>query len=136
MRHLSRLFITILLLGMSAFVFLETVEATGVSVWVGTWRSYDIPGDGSTNTLEIAHGSSYNTYDIIWRETYFSVCEGSPGIGYGTAYEDHTGLHMTMEFQCKGMKPQTFDLTFTYNSRGDTLSGADIIWERISPRPW
>jgi len=123
--------------GISAFMVTESVSATSVSVWVGTWQSFDIPGDGSTNTLEISYGSTVSTYDLIWTETYISLCNGGSGIGYGTAYESYSNLYVSMTFHCKGSpETQHYDLIFTYNARLDNFSDGSIDWERTSPRPW
>jgi len=137
MNRLSKFFIIIMFVGMTAFVFAESVDARGVSVWVGTWQSFDIPGDGSTNTLEITHGASRSTYDLVWTETYFSLCKGAPGIGYGTAYESFSNLYVSMTFYCKGSpEAQHYELIFTYNTRLDNFTDGTIDWARISPRPW
>lgn len=135
MQNLKR-YTLLILLGIGAFFLTQQVEARAVSVWVGTWQSFDIPGDGSTNTLEITHGTSFNTYDLTWNETYFSACDGLPGYGIGQAFEDRAGLHVSLTIYCKGRSPQYFDVDFTYDAVSDTLSGASVIWERISPRPW
>lgn len=137
MNRLFKLLITIMFVGISAFLVTEQVHATGVSVWVGTWQSFDMPGDGSTNTLDITHGSTASTYDLVWLETYYSLCKSASGIGYGTAYESYSNLYVSMTFYCKGHpEPYHFDLVFTYNSRLDSFNDGMIDWERISPRPW
>lgn len=121
-------------------VMATAVSARRVSPWVGRWQTMDIPGDGSTNTLTITHGGSFNSYNLIWRETYFSICSGAPGIGRGRGIEDGTGLHTNFDFYCRGRHTLNIDIDFVYDSPTDTLisgvGGDTQIWVRISPRPW
>lgn len=132
----SALILTIILVAVMA----TAVSARRVSPWVGRWQTMDIPGDGSTNTLTITHGGRFNNYNLIWRETYFSICSGAPGIGRGRGIEDGTGLHTNFDFYCRGRHTLNIDIDFVYDSLTDTLvteAGPDTqTWVRISPRPW
>jgi len=118
-------------------VLASAVSARAVSVWVGRWQSMDIPGDGSTNTLVIS-GGPHGRHRLVWRETYFSVCAGAPGIGIGSGQEGigTPTLDVSMTFRCVGLDPQYFDLQFTYDSATDTFYDGMNTWHRLTPPPF
>ena len=121
-------------------VIAPSVGASRVSPWVGQWQTIDV-FDGSTNTLNISFRGGASTYNVIWRETYFTLCSGDPGIGQGIGTEGLPGLQTTMEFICSGSPAGTFNIDFVYNSADDTIisdegTASEQIWVRISPRPW
>lgn len=121
-------------------VMATAVSARRVSPWVGRWQAMDVPGDGSTNTLSISFRGGGGSYGLIWRETYFSICSGDPGIGRAVGTEDSTGLHTTFDFYCMGTHALNIDIDFTYDPLTDTITsnagGLIQTWVRISPRPW
>jgi hypothetical protein len=100
----------------------------------------DIPGDGSTNTLTVSYRRGGGSYNLIWQETYFSICDGDPGIGRGTGTETPAGLETNFNFYCNGVFTLNIDILFVWDPATDTIvsdpTGMNQTWERITPRPW
>lgn len=94
--------LTFVLTLVGAFTPPAPTHANEVKVWVGRWKPADIPGDGSTNILTITWPASRSSSD--YRPfTFFSLCEGAPGIGRGTGVEARDGkLLVSMDFFCLG----------------------------------
>ena len=90
-RTRSRLIIAVVLALFLVAMTASAASARRVSPWVGRWQTMDIPGDGSTNTLTIMYAGPGETYRLIWQETYFSLCEGAPGIGRGRGLDTPQG---------------------------------------------
>jgi hypothetical protein len=118
----------------------NTASASRVSPWVGRWQTMDIPGDGSTNTLTIAHAGGGGYYRLIWQETYFTLCEGEPGIGRGTGVDSAHGMETTFNFYCRGVLTLTINMLLVYDHATDTFvsdpGGLNQTWDRVTPVPW
>lgn len=140
MRTRTRIGLALLLALLALAAVSSVASARAVSPWVGRWQTIDVL-DGSTNTLQINFRGDAHRFGLIWRETYFTLCDGAPGIGRGTAVEDLTGFHSTMEFFCAGTSAGTFGIEFVYRPFDDTIvsdegTPGEQVWVRISPRPW
>ena len=140
MTNRIRLSIVIVLVFTLLALIAPTADARRVSPWVGQWQTIDVV-DGSTNTLQISFRGGASEYNVIWRETYFTLCSGDPGIGRGIGVEDMSGLSASMNFFCAGSHAGSFTIDFIYNSPDDTIisdagTASEQVWQRTSPRPW
>jgi hypothetical protein len=108
------------------------------SHWVGRWRTSDSPGDESINTLAVAYISDQDLYRLTWEETYFTLCDGEPGIGRGIGQETVDGLEVEFDFYCQEELSLSLVMPFGYNSESDTITsyGSTLIqtWGRIPLR--
>jgi hypothetical protein len=137
MKRTTRIGIAIILAIILVTLTVSAVSARAVDIFVGRWESMDIPGDGSTNTLQISFAHGISSYRLVWSETYFSLCGGRPGIGRGTGYGEYPAtLHTTMTFRCGGGGGGTFNIDFVYDSATDTMSDGSYIWHRLSMPPF
>jgi hypothetical protein len=136
----TRIGLSLILAMLLLAVTVSAVSARRGSPWVGRWQTMDyLSDDTSTNTLNITLRGSGPDYQLVWRETYFSLCDGRPGIGRGTAVEDGAVLHASMIFYCTGKPEPVIYIDFTYNAN-DTLTTVlyipgpyPQIWNRIPP---
>ena len=144
MKRRNRIGIALVLVLMLMAVSASAVGAGPRSPFVGRWQTNDPAppaGDGSTNTLTITpRGRS--AFNLRWRETFFSLCSGAPGIGRGTGSETAPNfLDTNFNFYCTGTLAANFDIEITYDPSTDTIetipigAGFPQTWNRIAGPP-
>jgi hypothetical protein len=114
------------------------------SHWVGRWQTSDTNLDESINTLTIVYHPAQDLYNLTWRETYFTLCEGEEGIGRGIGVETADGLSVDLEFYCLGELTLTINVPFVYDPATDTItSDANSLVQtwirlplRVPPKPF
>lgn len=100
----------------------------------GNWQAVDV--DGSNLDLAIAGGGG-GTYRLIWRDDFWTLCDGDPGFGRGTASVDSIDpnvLHANIDFYCSGALALSVSFDFTYDpatdTMTDTVTGVPVTWTR------
>ena len=124
------LLVAVLMIGM-----VSIVSAKPNSPFKGPWEAIDI--DGSFMRLTIA-GGGRGVYRLVWRDTFWSLCDGGPGIGRGTGTIDSSDpnvLNTSMEFRCGGVPALSLAIDFTYDPSSDTITD-DAIAPPDDPVTW
>jgi hypothetical protein len=109
----------------------EAVQVKAAPALTGIWEAIDL--DGSVIRLSIG-GPAQGVYQIAWTESYFSFCEGGPGLAGGTATLDSADPNLlvgqiSLTCLASGQKVD-FVETWVYDPGTDTLSTEEITWRR------
>ena len=105
------------------------------SPFVGHWQAVD-PADDSHMRLTIG-GPRSGPFNITWTESYFSFCQGQPGIVRGTGWlgDDPHVLEADLRIQCFTTGGSLdFHYTWTYLAERNLLLSEDgpffTLWHR------
>ena len=120
------LFLVIILMVFSV----SLAGAGGSNPFKGHWVGTD-SFDGSTLNLTIA-GNPAGPLKLTWTESYFTLCEGTAGIGKGTGTQAGANtLDAEIDFTCFTTGTTLHHvLTFTYDPVSDTLTDGTDTWYR------
>jgi len=130
------------ILTIAALFLLPLVAYAGPSSpFVGHWQAVDV--DGSDIRLTIA-GPPNGPFQITWKDSYISFCNGEPGIVRGTGLlneSDANLLEADLRLECFTTGASTdFHLVFRYHPATNRLSakysnGKVVIWRRPGHPP-
>ena len=125
--------LTLVVLAVTASLLLfSSASAKPSSPFVGHWVAID-SRDFSDIRLTIA-GGHFGPFNITWTESYFSFCEGGPGIFKGTGFSseaDPNTLHAHMVLMCFTVdKVHEGDITFWYSEPFDSITDGTDTWVR------
>ena len=122
--------IVVLLIILVALFSVSLASAGGSNPFKGQWVGTD-SFDGSTLRLTIA-GNSAGPLRVTWTESYFTLCEGEPGIGRGTGtVAGANTLDAEIDFTCFTTGTTLNHVTtFTYDPGTDTLTDGTDTWYR------
>lgn len=130
--------ISLILAILLVFSLVSVVSAGSKSPFKGSWEATD--NDNSHLRLNIAGGGGGN-YRLSWRDDYWTICDGGPGIGRGMGTIDSSDpnmLHATLYFYCGGTLVVTISTTFTYYPATDMMDsnvGGFLSWSRFGGHP-
>lgn len=130
--------ISLILAILLVFSLVSVVSAGSKSPFKGSWKTTD--HDNSHLQLNIAGGGGGN-YRLSWRDDYWTICDGGPGIGRGMGTIDSSDpnmLHATLYFYCGGTLVVTISTTFTYypaTAMMDSNVGGFLSWSRFGGHP-
>jgi len=108
----------------------------------GLWESIDA-ADGSTEQVSISRGAD-NTFALLWRESYWTICDGRRGILEGSgevAAKDRNRLVFAIEITCFAPDEVVLEGTLTFDLVGrnmllasDPGAFTDLPFFRVSGR--
>lgn len=99
---MRQLLITFAVVGLMAAMQFGCTSSDGAhnyadSFFIGLWEGID-PLDGSEVLASITNIDGDDTIEILWRETFYTLCEGDQGIVQGTGTIGEDGILRTDEF--------------------------------------
>ncbi len=138
--------VLIVLVVVSALAVQDFAGASGNGrsgkVFRGLWEGID-PVDGSSQKLLISGGAG-GVFSLVWRESYWTVCDGRRGILEGAGERDphnRSRLVVQMEITCFDPEEVVVDdtISFRFVGRDMVLASAegaftDLPFFRVSSR--
>ena len=122
---MSRFFIvSSMVVVLTCFATLEVQAGDGGSgkrFW-GLWEGVDSL-DGSTEQVSIGPGAG-GTFDLLWRESYWTICDGRRGILIGTgelAPKDKDLLEVQMTITCFDPEEVVLEDSITFELVGRNM---------------
>jgi hypothetical protein len=130
--------VSVIIATLMVLSLVSVVSAGSKSPFKGPWEATD--HDNSNLQLNIAGGGGGN-YRLSWRDDYWTICDGGPGIGRGMGTIDNSDpnkLDATLYFYCGGTLEETVSTTFTYHPATDMMDsdvGGFLTWSRVGGHP-
>ena len=91
---MKRFFVTVVVVGLMAALHTTCTSTNSADeeenrFFIGLWEGID-PVDGSNVRVSISNIDRDGVFEIVWSETFFTLCDGEPGVvtGTGTVGED------------------------------------------------
>lgn len=123
---------TILLVVVLLLTSVGVASAASRDPFRGVWYAVDV--DGSNMKMVFSGGG--DSRRMLWRDDYWSICGGGPGIGRGTGEVSGNILHATVDVYCSGALAGTFVMDFTYDAGTDTLLNHVYVTPAIDDITW